>query len=487
MPDDLTLGEDEVGGYARAELVTYGRTDYADWWTPEEKLLTRARHRAPDSAIFAEHPPYFWGARISNGLLDGYYTRMHRTSQVNYAADAEAGVAVMDSHKTGGMLSDAELNFGRSLTGVRVVPTGQEEDDYAGEVFSQAFTLSNFVLPNGTNTDSYIGGIRAGLHRDISIGFHKGQQICSICGVDMYRDFSCWHYPGLYYTKTDAESGDQGRRELCWASVQDSHLREWSHVYKGATPRAAVLKAQRRLEAGATDWRDAERLENLYGVRFRRSGHLFIRPSVWPAEVPEWFRRLAVAQSEEEPSPTPAPPAEPAAEPPAEPAAEPSEPAATPPPEARKGERKAMDPKDLLAQFRALLGAVPLEGVRGVAEGGELDALRLLIANREELANAAKSGADEVARLQPFEARATELGEALLEDVVKEGIRAQGTRFPADAMRRAYAHFTVAELVAERDRYREEAGAALPAGRRSRPDATENATVEDRAPAIAYT
>lgn len=446
MADEITLADDEIFSAVPAELIPYGRADAADYWSSEEDLMAKLRKRVQDPSVLTEFPPYFWGARISNGKLDSYFTRMHESSQDNYAADAEAGVAVMDSHNTGGFLSSGQLNFGRSLTGVRA--KAKPKDPYSGEVFSQAYTLRGMPLAQGGTTDAYIVGIRSGIHRDVSVGFSKGQQICSICQKDMYRDFSCWHYPGMYYTVTDNASGEEGRRELCWASVENAHLREWSMVYKGATPQAAVVKAQRRLAAGETDWRTALELENLYGVRFEGVRSLFI-----PTDV------RAKLEAERQIPP--------------------------------KAKEDPMDPAEILAQVRTLLSGIP--GRSPVAEGGELDALRALIGNQQELAETAKGGATElgaaraeVERLKPFEAQATELRTALVEDVIAEGIRSDA-KFPSDAMRRAYGHFTVEELKAERSRLREAATASLPAGRKSHDGKDEQAqTVEVRAPAAAY-
>ena len=66
---------------------------------PDETLLDLAKSRnAFDPSVFDEHRPFFFSAAISNGELDCYYTRMATSSLQNYAADADAGVSLQDSH-----------------------------------------------------------------------------------------------------------------------------------------------------------------------------------------------------------------------------------------------------------------------------------------------------------------------------------------------------------------------------------------------------
>ena len=200
-------------------------------------LLTLAKARALDPAIFDEYAPFLWQSEISSDRLDAYYTVMDpATTLVNYAADAAAGVAVLIGHDS------RALPTGYSLTGTL------ETQDGAQRVVSDAYALTEPA------SAAAITRLRAGVVRDISVGFStRGATcVCSICARDMWRDWTCWHIPGVRYKRTDnpADTVSDPNGVLCTGRIVDAHLSEYSLVYDGATPGAAVLQAQRNAEAG---------------------------------------------------------------------------------------------------------------------------------------------------------------------------------------------------------------------------------------------
>jgi len=198
---------------------------------PDEILLDLAKSRnAFDPSVFDEHRPFFFSAAISNGELDCYYTRMATSSLQNYAADADAGVSLQDSHW------EWRLGLGRSLTG-KYEKAGESE-----QVIADFYTVCGIKFNDATyqTTDDFINAIRAGIAKDVSIGFHGGEFVCSVCGLDMWS-WDCWHIPGLEYDIKD-KNGDVIRREEAFAWVAKARLAEVSVVYKGATPGAAILK-----------------------------------------------------------------------------------------------------------------------------------------------------------------------------------------------------------------------------------------------------
>ncbi len=226
--------------------------------TNDELLALAKAQRALDPAIFEEFEPYFWAAEISSNRIDAYYTRMMPSSLRNYAADAAAGVAFQDSHRTDGLIR----TFGHSLTG-RYVEDGGED---------AAITLADFYTLRGMDPqiDGFINKARAGITRDVSIGFYGGRIICSICGKDMWRDWSCPHIPGIEYevTSTNEETGNEQRRMvLALGLVEDAHLAEVSVVYDGATPGAAILKAQAEAERGRIKPEAIRLIEQRYRLR----------------------------------------------------------------------------------------------------------------------------------------------------------------------------------------------------------------------------
>jgi hypothetical protein len=218
-------------------------------------LIATAKKKAPDPAIFEEYPPFVWANEISSDRLDAYYTVMDpETTLVNYAADAAAGVAVLIGHNT------REMPVGYSLTGIL------DQDGAVTRVLSDAYALMDEA------TTPVLNRLRAGIIRDDSVGFlAKGAKcICSICGLDMWRSWDCWHIPGVEYeqdTKPTKGGSSAKVMQLCTGLIVDAHLSEYSLVYDGATPGAAVLQAQRCAEAGKLSIGQARLLEQRYRVR----------------------------------------------------------------------------------------------------------------------------------------------------------------------------------------------------------------------------
>jgi hypothetical protein len=216
----------------------------------DDTLLTIARQRAFDPSIFDAHPPFIWANEISSDRLDSYFTYMDaETTLPNYAREAAAGVSFLIGHNT------HEMPIGQTLTG-----TLATEGDVT-RVLADAYALTEPA------TETFINRVRAGIQKDDSIGFHGGQWICSICGLDMLRDYSCYHIPSMSYEIKDASSGSTTMRDvLCTATVKNAHLSEVSAVYDGATPGAAVLQAQRAAEAGRMTVSQARLIEQRYRI-----------------------------------------------------------------------------------------------------------------------------------------------------------------------------------------------------------------------------
>ena len=230
-------------------------------------LLAVAKKRALDPTIFEEFPPFFWQSEISSDRLDAYYTVMDpATTLANYAADAEAGVAVLIGHDS------RAAPTGYSLTGAL-------ESGAVARVLSDAYALSD------PHTAPILNRLRAGVIRDVSVGFSaRGAQcVCSICGLDMWRSWDCWHIPGIEYdveTGKKASKGGTGTRTttLCTGLIVGAHLSEYSLVYDGATPGAAVLQAQRCAESGRLSAGQARVIEQRYrmalpGKRLQTNGY----------------------------------------------------------------------------------------------------------------------------------------------------------------------------------------------------------------------
>lgn len=218
------------------------------------ELVALASRRALDPSVFEDRAPFFWMAEISSNRLDAYYTRMAASTLRNFALDAEAGVAFQNSHATW------QLGFGRSLTGKFVSAGGNG----VSRVEADFYTVPNLRL-HDVSTDDFITGVRAGILADVSVGFHGGECLCDICGNDMFRSWDCWHIPGITYLIEQA--GGIKAEVVCTATIENAHLAEVSVVYDGATPGAAIRKAQMEATNGRLNDAQVRLLEQRYRMR----------------------------------------------------------------------------------------------------------------------------------------------------------------------------------------------------------------------------
>ena len=354
--------------------------------TPAADLLAMiaARH-AFDEAILAERPPFFWLAEISSNRLDAYYTRMAPTTLRNFAIEAAEGVTFQNSHRF------MELGLGRSLTG-----TYEEAGDVA-RVLAEFYTVPGLRL-SGVGTDDFIAGVRSGLVHDVSVGFYGGQFRCSLCGRDMLRDWDCWHVPGMMYDVRDPLGNVTGQ-EMAIAWVEDAHLSEVSAVYDGATPGAAILKAQQEAEAGRLRAGQVTLLEARYRIRL---------PA---ARVVTAGIDLKLQRSDTEP----------------------------------------MEPtiEELTAEVERLRPlAEEVERLRPLAD--EIERLRPLAGEVERL----RPLTDEVERLRSLAADGTAYRTDLVAEALAEGVRASGAHFQADMYRKLLEAAPLATIKQMRDDWR---------------------------------
>ena len=224
----------------------------------DAQLLELAKSRgAADPTIFDEHAPYFWRAEISSNRLDAYYTQMQPSTLRNFADAAQQGVSFLNSHNS------RELGLGYSLTGEFI---GAQQNGIS-RVVADFYTIPGIQL-GSVSTDNFIKGVRSGLIRDVSVGFHGGQYICSICGRDMMVDYQCNHYPGLVYEVKDASGYPTAVADkLCIAAIENAQLSEVSAVYDGATPSAMISRATEAARDGRLTERQINLLEQQYRMR----------------------------------------------------------------------------------------------------------------------------------------------------------------------------------------------------------------------------
>lgn len=184
---------------------------------------------------------YLWRAEISNSLLDSHFTHMAESTLRNYAADALEGVAFLKGHDW------RALPIGYSLDAAY-------EDGDRKRVIADFYTVAG--LPE---TDDLIKRMKAGIVRDVSVGFHGGSMTCDLCSRGFW---DCPHIPGLKY---EVKEGDTVRTQLATFTIEDAHLSEVSGVFDGSTPGAMILKAQER--AGELTTEQTRILEQRYRVK----------------------------------------------------------------------------------------------------------------------------------------------------------------------------------------------------------------------------
>ncbi|HMX27519.1 MAG TPA: hypothetical protein PKC13_18125 [Blastocatellia bacterium] len=242
---DFTDNNLDYSGELFAHEVRLVRTRKRD-----EDLLRLAKQRANDPGVFDQHTPIFFAVEASNSEMDAYYTRMAKNTLQNFETNARASVSFQDSHRT------RELGLGGTLD------AALEQDGDILRLTADVFTLGG--LPD---LDAFIHRWRAGIARDVSVGFYGGKHICALCNRSIWS-WDCPHIPGVEYdveTRNDQGEVTSKSRQVAFAWIDGARLSEISAVYDGATPGCAILKAQREAESG----RMTPDVANLLEARYR--------------------------------------------------------------------------------------------------------------------------------------------------------------------------------------------------------------------------
>lgn len=211
---------------------------------------------------------YLFPSILSTQAVDAYGTRMAPSTLVRFAQDVANGIPLMNSHRTGGFLSDAELPLGRKFDAAvegDPIKVGEAafDDQRGASVMTWNYMLRGVQMSTIPN-DDIIRAIDAGTIADESVGFTMnpdGVWTCGICGRNYYS-MDCEHIVFMEYEKTEDFAG--GR---CFVWVEDANAVEGSLVYAGATPGAMIRKAQKF--ADELDIEVLARLEDLYQTRLK--------------------------------------------------------------------------------------------------------------------------------------------------------------------------------------------------------------------------
>lgn len=191
---------------------------------------------------------FTFSGNCSNDRMDSHFTRMDPVTTLrNYADDLKNGVSLQEGH-------NVYVNpYGRSYDGE--VTTVGDESGLSNAVRGSWYIMRG-ITANGNKTDDTIRQIKAGIVRDMSVGFAGGSYRCGSCGKDLWNS-DCPHIPGL--------EDENGRVSFAW--IVDARLREVSTVYKGSTPNAYIDKARDYVKQGQMEMDKVHKLEQRFDVR----------------------------------------------------------------------------------------------------------------------------------------------------------------------------------------------------------------------------
>jgi hypothetical protein len=193
----------------------------------------------------------------NNSFMSDRYMFLDTTTLRNIATDAQAGIAFMNSHRTGSLSHPSEQPFGKTFAGrwERYASDGSKQPH---ERATLGFYMLRGIRPNGEggpSTDDLHLMIQGGTTSDASVALGEGMKVCDICANELgSRD--CGHAPGtarnLSPEQKDAQTARGVKKGMASYTLVDAHLGEISAVYDGAVPGAGFRKALALAKQG--DW-----------------------------------------------------------------------------------------------------------------------------------------------------------------------------------------------------------------------------------------
>lgn len=227
-------------------------------------LLELLSERVSD---LSELSPYFFLAEISNTRVDSHHTHMTSKTLRNFAKACFEGISFLDSH------AKSRLGIGYSLNG--------EFQESSNRTVSTFYTQPGIEFGGQHSyrtTDDFIKAIQSALVRDVSVGFYGGDWTCDICRNNWFDYEMCSHWPGRQYIVDDSIV-------VCTVEIDGAELSEVSAVYDGSTPGAMILKAERMSGAGLLEPESARELEVQYKIKLPESKKIFVTPTFAPENM----------------------------------------------------------------------------------------------------------------------------------------------------------------------------------------------------------
>jgi hypothetical protein len=230
---------------------------------------------APDQVLRADQLHVRTLEAGNTNFIPSRWMFLDKSTLRNVAGRASDGFAFMNSHRTGGLSSPAELPYGRTFAG-RVETWALPGGGTFARSLVQVYMLRG-EQPNGAggpSTDAMVSGIDAGTVFDVSLGLSRGWAKCDVCGNDLTASDDdgkrlCRHYPGSSYQmgrdqrKAQSDRGVPGGRATY--TLMDANPSEVSAVFDGAVPGAGFRKALSAARAGQLPPQALHELRAAYG------------------------------------------------------------------------------------------------------------------------------------------------------------------------------------------------------------------------------
>lgn len=173
---------------------------------------------------------------VGDMVIPDRYIQIHKSLLNVFKKDAQAGVSLLLDHSWAGFFGRPKpaIAYGRTFD-AQLKKSDVEGEEWA--LFADHYIVRGKEI-DGISTDSIIASIQDGTFFDTSIGWGADTYECSICGNN-YMDFSkCQHYIGREYDG-----------EICYVIAKPpGFLMENSIVFDGAYPGAGVMSRDGTLE-----------------------------------------------------------------------------------------------------------------------------------------------------------------------------------------------------------------------------------------------
>lgn len=373
----------------------------------------------------AEDVFVFTTKMVGDMIIPYRFIQIHKSLLEIFRDDARRGVAFMLDHPWAGSGRKPAYPYGRSFDAVL-----RRSEGVAGETW--ALYGDKYIVrgreKDGVSTDQIIADIEDGVLFDTSIGWGADVYECSICSNDI-RDYSkCEHWPGKTYDE-----------QLCYAIAKPpGFLMEESGVFDGAYPTAGVLSQPSSLFERQGSLQPVQELKGLDpGIPLY---HIYSRGRLLTLGATHRQKQVVV-----------------------------------PEPLAKGGEKAVNDEERVEQEVESSNQSAAISSTTNTydtAACGEATERGFISPEQAKKILGADYSADEILR---FAKDGIQLRNELIEETIKYGIRAQGNEFPAESWRKLLASQSIEDIRNFRATFERQAKEEIPAGRKTTPEARQEA------------